>query len=50
MAEIVKTAFEITKPDGVVVLSPAAASFDMFKNYKDRGNQFKEAVLSLKNE
>jgi UDP-N-acetylmuramoylalanine--D-glutamate ligase len=48
MTEIVKKAFEITPKGGVVILSPAAASFDMFKNYKDRGNQFKEAVLNLK--
>jgi UDP-N-acetylmuramoylalanine--D-glutamate ligase len=44
---IVKKAFELTKPGGVVVLSPAAASFDMFKDYKDRGNQFKLAVRAL---
>lgn len=49
MEEIVKRAFEITPQGGVVILSPAAASFDMFKNYKDRGNQFKESVLKLKN-
>lgn len=48
MLEIVKKAYEITPKGGVVILSPAAASFDMFKNYKDRGNQFKEAVNSLK--
>lgn len=48
MADIVKTAKEITPEGGVIILSPAAASFDMFKNYKDRGNQFKEAVLNLK--
>jgi UDP-N-acetylmuramoylalanine--D-glutamate ligase len=47
MAEIVKRAYEVTPHGGVVILSPAAASFDMFKNYKDRGNQFKSAVLSL---
>jgi len=47
MTEIVKKSAEITKSGGVVILSPAAASFDMFKNYKDRGNQFKEAVLNL---
>lgn len=49
MLKIVETAKEVTKPGGVVILSPAAASFDMFKNYKDRGNQFKNAVLNLKN-
>lgn len=48
MAEIVKIAFKETEPGGVVLLSPASASFDMFANYKDRGNQFKEAVRSLK--
>lgn len=47
MKKIVKKAFEITKKDGVIILSPAAASFDMFQNYKDRGNQFKEAVNCL---
>ncbi len=46
--KIVEKANEITKKGGVVIFSPAAASFDMFKNYKDRGNQFKEAVLGLK--
>ena len=47
MNTIVKKAFDITPNGGVVILSPAAASFDMFANYKDRGNQFKEAVNSL---
>jgi len=47
MKEIVKKAFEISPKGGVVILSPAAASFDMFENYKDRGNQFKNAVKSL---
>lgn len=48
MDKIVKKAFEATEKGGVVVLSPASASFDMFENYKDRGNQFKEAVRKLK--
>lgn len=48
MGEIVAKAKEITPEGGVVVLSPAAASFDMFPNYKERGKQFKEAVLNLK--
>ena len=45
--KIVEKAFGITQKDGVVILSPAAASFDMFLNYKDRGNKFKEAVWNL---
>jgi len=48
MKEIVKKAFEVTPGGGIVLLSPAAASFDMFKVYKDRGYQFKEAVKNLK--
>ena len=48
MKDIVMKAHEVSKFGEVVILSPAAASFDMFKNYKDRGNQFKEAVLNLK--
>lgn len=47
MEEIVGKSFQITKPGGVVILSPASASFDMFKNYKDRGFQFKKAVEDL---
>lgn len=47
MDAIVKRAFDLTPKGGVIILSPAAASFDMFKNYKDRGNQFKEAVRQL---
>lgn len=47
MQEIVKKASEITEKKGVVLLSPATASFGMFENYKDRGNQFKENVKKL---
>jgi UDP-N-acetylmuramoylalanine--D-glutamate ligase/UDP-N-acetylmuramate--L-alanine ligase/UDP-N-acetylenolpyruvoylglucosamine reductase len=47
MKEIVEKAYEVSGKGSVVILSPASASFDMFKNYKDRGNQFKEAVKSL---
>lgn len=42
-----KRAAELAKPGGVVLLSPAAASFDMFKNYADRGDQFIAAVNAL---
>lgn len=48
MSVIAKKAFSKTSKGGVVLLSPAAASFDMFKNYKDRGKQFKKAVKTLK--
>ncbi len=47
MQEIVKKTFEVTEKGGVAILSPAAASFDMFANYKERGNQFKEDVNNL---
>lgn len=44
MDEIVKTAYNLASSGDVVLLSPACASFDMFENYKDRGNQFKKYV------
>jgi UDP-N-acetylmuramoylalanine--D-glutamate ligase len=47
MSEAVKIAHKIAQKDDQVLLSPACASFDLFKNYKDRGNQFKEAVRNL---
>lgn len=50
MKEIVKLAFQNAGSGGIVLLSPAAASLDMFKNYKDRGAQFKKYVQALKTE
>lgn len=47
MDEIVKSAASSAEPGDVVLLSPGCASFDMFKNYADRGNQFIEAVEAL---
>ncbi|MDO8621066.1 MAG: UDP-N-acetylmuramoyl-L-alanine--D-glutamate ligase [Candidatus Levybacteria bacterium] len=47
MKEIVRAASSLAKPGDVVLLSPACASFDMFKNYKDRGEQFKKEVNQL---
>jgi UDP-N-acetylmuramoylalanine--D-glutamate ligase len=45
--EAVATAFELAKPSGVVVLAPACASFDMFRDYAERGRRFKDAVHRL---
>lgn len=47
MNQIVQAVSKIAKSGDVVLLSPACASFDMFKNYKDRGEQFKKEVLGL---
>ena len=46
-AEAVKAAYHFAEKGDVVLLSPACASFDLFKNYEDRGKQFKEAVREL---
>jgi UDP-N-acetylmuramoylalanine--D-glutamate ligase len=46
-SEAVQAAFHFADKGDVVLLSPACASFDLFKNYEDRGRQFKEAVRDL---
>jgi len=45
--EAVAMAYRLGKKGEVVLLSPACASFDLFENYEDRGQQFKKAVKSL---
>jgi UDP-N-acetylmuramoylalanine--D-glutamate ligase len=47
LQEAVKTARDRARKGDVVLLSPACASFDMFRDFEDRGRQFKEAVMSL---
>ncbi|MBE7038252.1 MAG: UDP-N-acetylmuramoyl-L-alanine--D-glutamate ligase [Ruminococcaceae bacterium] len=47
LEEAVKSAFALAKDNDVVLLSPACASFDMFKNFEERGNAFKQIVALL---
>ena len=47
MRDAVRSAFAAAKPGGVVLLAPACASFDMFKDYAERGRAFKEEVRRL---
>ena len=46
-SQAVQISYRIAKKGYAVLLSPACASFDLFKNYEDRGHQFKKAVRSL---
>ena len=47
MRDAVEIASHLARKGDTVLLSPACASFDWFKNFEDRGNQFKEAVMDL---
>lgn len=47
MREAVRSAADMAPPDGVVLLAPACSSFDMFRDYADRGRAFKEEVWRL---
>ena len=48
MQQIVNMAKNIASDDDIVILSPACASFGMFKNYQDRGEQFIKEIKQLK--
>ncbi len=47
LQETIEKAYEIADPSEIVLFSPASASFDMFKNFEERGNLFKELVSEL---
>jgi UDP-N-acetylmuramoylalanine--D-glutamate ligase len=47
MEEAVNAAYRLAEKGDTVLLSPCCASFDLFKNYEDRGEQFKECVRRL---
>jgi UDP-N-acetylmuramoylalanine--D-glutamate ligase len=47
MEDAVQVAYRLAERGDTVLLSPACASFDLFKNYEDRGRQFKTAVRQL---
>lgn len=47
MEDAVKTSYQLASKGETIILSPCCASFDLFQNYQDRGNQFKSAVRKL---
>lgn len=47
LSGIIEDAISLAHPNDFIVFSPACASFDMFKNAKDRGDQFREVIVSL---
>jgi UDP-N-acetylmuramoylalanine--D-glutamate ligase len=48
MADAVKQAYRVVSPDNVILLSPGCASFDMYDNYAQRGEDFRKAVENFK--
>ena len=47
MTDIVSEARRVAQPGDVILLSTGCASFGLFRDYKDRGEQFKQTVLAL---
>jgi UDP-N-acetylmuramoylalanine--D-glutamate ligase len=47
LGDAVTKAFALARPEGVVLLAPACSSFDMFQDYADRGQRFKQEVMRL---
>ncbi|MFH1824722.1 MAG: UDP-N-acetylmuramoyl-L-alanine--D-glutamate ligase [Candidatus Firestonebacteria bacterium] len=50
LEEAVREAYKVSVPNDIILLSPGCASFDMFKNYEERGKVFKETVKKIKEE